>query len=147
VAALLAADHPELVAGLALSGVRRQVPRGAAMLQTTIFRAVRSGSLGRGQPAPAPALAQEKRNLIEATRELGRVDLRPVLPRIAAPTIVFAPERDRFVRGDVPHVAAAIPDAEIIPIPGAGHLWIQDQPELFARSVITGLVRAPCQDG
>ncbi|MDX6548274.1 MAG: hypothetical protein QOG33_1824 [Gaiellales bacterium] len=49
VAALLAAAHPDLVAGVALSGVRRQVPRAGAMLQAAVFRGARARSLSRGE--------------------------------------------------------------------------------------------------
>jgi pimeloyl-ACP methyl ester carboxylesterase len=132
VAALLAAAHPDLVAGVALSGVRRQVPRAGAALQAAVFRGMRARSLSRGEPVPASALAAEKRNLIDASHELGRVDLRSVLPRITAPTVIFAPARDRFVRREVRHVAAAIPDARVVSLSRAGHLWTQSRPEPLA---------------
>jgi pimeloyl-ACP methyl ester carboxylesterase len=60
----------------------------------------------------------ERRHLIEASKELGRVDLRLLLPRISAPTVVFAPARDGFVRGDVAGAAAAVPNARLIPNTG-----------------------------
>jgi pimeloyl-ACP methyl ester carboxylesterase len=129
VAALLAAAHPDRIAGVALSGVRRRVPRAGAMLQAAVFRGVRLHSLSRGESVPASALAAEKRNLIDASHELGRVDLRSVLPRISASTVIFAPARDRFVRREVPHVAAATPGARVVPLSGAGHLWTKNRPE------------------
>ena len=131
VAALLAALHPDLVAGVALSGVRRRVPRLLAELQAAAFHGTRRRDVarGRGGSVPDAASAAEKRNLVAAAHELGRVDLRLVLPRIAAPSVVYAPARDRFVRREVPHVAAAIPNARIVPIAGAGHLWTQTHPE------------------
>jgi pimeloyl-ACP methyl ester carboxylesterase len=135
VAALLAAAHPEVVAGVALSGVRRRVPPAGVRLQATLFRAVRARSLSRGESVPASALAAEKRNLIDATEELGRVDLRPVLPRITVPTVIFAPARDWFVRREVSNVAAAIPGARVVPIAGAGHLWPKSRPEPLTNAV------------
>jgi pimeloyl-ACP methyl ester carboxylesterase len=129
VAALLAALHPDLVAGVALSRVRRRVPRVLAELQAVAFHGVRRRDLARGDTMPDAALAAEKRNLVAAAHELGRVDLRLVLPAITAPSVVFAPTRDRFVRREVPRVAAAIPKARIVPIAGAGHLWTQSRPE------------------
>jgi pimeloyl-ACP methyl ester carboxylesterase len=128
VAALLAARHPDLVAGLALSGVRLHVPRSLAALQVTAFRVIPAGRLNRGDPVARDLLKIEKRHLIEASRELGEVDLVPALAQIIAPTVVFAPSRDWFVRGDAPQVAAAISGARLTPIPGAGHLWTQQNP-------------------
>jgi pimeloyl-ACP methyl ester carboxylesterase len=135
VAVLLASAYPALVRGLAISGVRRDVPRSLAHLQAMLFRGMRKASLARGESASASALTTEKRNLIAASQELGSVDLRPILPRIAAPTIIFAPERDRFVRTEVRHVAELLPDARVMPITGAGHLWADAQPTVLTRAV------------
>src|SRR5262249_13163300 len=131
VAALLAARHSDLVAGLALSGLRRRIPRPLALLQAIAFRGLRKRDLARGGPVRDPDLAAEKRDLVAAAHELGRVDLCPILPRIVTPTVVFAPERDRFVRREVPHVAALVPHARVIPVAGAGHLWAQAEPTLL----------------
>jgi 3-oxoadipate enol-lactonase len=128
VAALLAARYPDLVAGLALSGVRAHVPRSLAALQVAAFRAMPAGRLKRGDPVSGDLLKIEKRHLIEASRELSDIDLLPALAQIAAPTVVFAPSRDWFVRREAPHIAAAIPGARLSPLPGAGHLWTERQP-------------------
>lgn len=128
VAALLAARYPDLVAGLAISGVRARVPRSLAALQAAVFRAMPIGRLNRGDPVSADLLKVEKRHLIEASRELSEIDLMSSLSRIAAPTVVFAPSRDWFVRREAPHIAAMIPGARLIPVPGAGHLWTERQP-------------------
>jgi pimeloyl-ACP methyl ester carboxylesterase len=93
---------------------------------------------------PASALAAERRNLIDASHDLGRIDLRSVLPRITAPTVICAPARDRFVRREVPHVAAAIPGARVVPLSGARHLWTQNRPEPLA-DVIRELLAEPSQ--
>jgi 3-oxoadipate enol-lactonase len=128
VAALLAANYPDLVAGLAISGVRARIPRSLVALQAGAFRAMPVGQLKRGEPVSNDVLKIEKRHLIEASRELGEIDLMSSLPLITAPTVVFAPSRDWFVRREAPHVAAAIPGARLTPVPGAGHLWTQRQP-------------------
>lgn len=128
VAALLAARYPDLVAGLALSGVRVHVPRSLAALQVAAFRAMPAGRLNRGDPVSGDLLRIEKRHLIEASRELSEIDLLPALAQITAPTVVFAPSRDWFVRREAPHVAAAIPGARLTLIPHAGHLWTQRHP-------------------
>jgi 3-oxoadipate enol-lactonase len=128
VAALLSARYPALVAGLALSGVRAHVPRALAALQAAAFRVMPAGRLKRGDPVSGDLLNNEKRHLIEASRELSEIDLLPTLAQIAAPTVVFAPSRDWFVRHEAPHIAAAIPGARLTPLPGAGHLWTDRQP-------------------
>lgn len=128
VAALLAANYPNLVVGLAISGVRARVPRSLAALQAAAFRAMPVGQLKRGEPVSNDVLKIEKRHLIEASRELAEIDLMASLPLITAPTVVFAPSRDWFVRRDAPHVAAAIPGARLTPVPGVGHLWTERRP-------------------
>jgi hypothetical protein len=87
-----------------------------------------AGRLNRGDSVSADLLKGEKRHLIEASRELGEIDLVPALAQITAPTVVFAPSRDWFVRREAPHVAAAISGARLTLIPGAGHLWTQRHP-------------------
>jgi pimeloyl-ACP methyl ester carboxylesterase len=92
------------------------------------FRLLPPGRLNRGEPVSRDELKVEKRHLIEASRELVEIDLMASLPRITAPTVVFAPSRDWFVRREAPHVAAAIPGARLTPLPGAGHLWTERRP-------------------
>ena len=135
VAALLAANYPDLVAGLAISGVRPHVPRSLAGLQAAAFRAMPTGRLNRGKPASRDALKIEKRHLIKASRELSEIDLMSSLLRITAPTVVFAPSRDWFVRRHAAQVAAAIPGASLTPVPGAGHLWTERRPAPLTESI------------
>jgi pimeloyl-ACP methyl ester carboxylesterase len=135
VAAMLAAQYPDLVVGLALSGVRRRVPRPLATLQAGAFRLMPGSEVSRGEVATNEERAIEKTHLIEASRELGQIDLRPVLPQIAAPTVVFAPMRDWFVRREVPHVAGSIRGARTVSIPGAGHLWPQMHPHPLTATI------------
>jgi pimeloyl-ACP methyl ester carboxylesterase len=135
VATVLAATNPGLVSGLVLSGVQIRVPTSAAYLQMALFGLIRPRSLAAGATIPRKDLAAEKRNLIGASRELGRVDLAPFLPRIATPTIVFAPARDRFVRGAIPKLAAAMPSARVVPLPDAGHLWTRDHPQPLINAI------------
>jgi pimeloyl-ACP methyl ester carboxylesterase len=128
VGALLAARYPDLVAGLAISGVRARVPRSLAALQAAAFRVMPVAQLNRGDPVSTDLLKIEKRHLIEASHELSEIDLMSSLPRITAPTVVFAPSRDWFVRRKVDRIAAAIPGARLTPLRGAGHLWTERQP-------------------
>jgi proline iminopeptidase len=72
-------------------------------------------------------------------------DLRPGLARITAPTLVLAGDRD-FV---APPMAArvigdAVPDAEVVVVPGAGHFVFVEAPETFREAVLSFLgVGAP----
>jgi pimeloyl-ACP methyl ester carboxylesterase len=136
VATVLAATHPKRISGLAISGVRTRVPAAAAYLQTALFRLVRPRLLAHGASVSREALAAEKTNLIAATRELATVDLAPFLPQITAPTIVFAPEHDRFVRRGVSDLAAAIPTARVVPLADSGHLWTQAQPQPLIDAIL-----------
>jgi 3-oxoadipate enol-lactonase len=141
VAAMLAARYPDLVVGLALSGVRRSVPRPLAALQAGAFRVMPASEVSRGEVATSDERGIEKKHLIDASLELGRIDLRPALSQITAPTVVFAPSRDWFVRREVPHVAGSIRGARIVSIQGAGHLWPQTHPlplTTAIRSLIPG---------
>jgi len=128
VAALLAAKHPGLVSGLVISGVRPDIPRYLAELQAMAFRMMPACGLRRGDRVAKHELKSERTNLIAAIRELPAIDLMSSLKQITAPTVVFAPSRDRFVHRQAPLVAAAIHNAQLVPLPGAGHLWPLRQP-------------------
>jgi 3-oxoadipate enol-lactonase len=128
VAALLAAKHPDLVSNLVISGVRMRIPRVLAELQATAFRVMPKGGMKHGEPVSHEDLKIERAHLVEASCELAKVDLTVSLSQIVAPTVVFAPSRDWFVRRQAPKVAAGIPNARLAPLQGAGHLWIERQP-------------------
>ena len=102
-----------------------------------------AGRLKRGDPVSDDLLKIEKTHLIEASRELSEIDLLPALAQIAAPTVVFAPSRDWFVRREAPHIAAAIPGARLTPLPGAGHLWTERQPTPLYECVRALALAAP----
>jgi 3-oxoadipate enol-lactonase len=128
VAAMLAAKHPDFVSGLIISGVRPDIPRYLAELQAIAFRMTPVRGLRRGDRVAASDLKTERANLMAASRELATIELTSSLQQIEAPTVVFAPSRDRFVRRQVPLVAAAIRNARIVPLPNAGHLWPVETP-------------------
>src|SRR5262249_12853160 len=128
VAAMLTATHPELVSGLIISGVRPDIPRYLAELQAIAFRMTPARQLSRGEAVTKRDLKIEQANLIAATRELTAIDLTSPLKRISTPTVVFAPSRDRIVRRQAPLVAAAVRNAQLVPLPSAGHLWPVERP-------------------
>jgi len=65
---------------------------------------------------------------VEAER---RCDARPLLPRVSAPTLVLAGERDRIFRfDDVLAAARLIPDCEVRRFPGRGHIGMATSPRV-----------------
>jgi pimeloyl-ACP methyl ester carboxylesterase len=129
VAVRLAATHPDIVAGLAISGVRLSIPRSLCALQAAAFRTMPIGRLSRGESVPDEQLKVERQHLIEASRELGTIDLGSSARSVNAPAIVFAPSKDWFVRRHAPRLASAMPNARVVPISGEGHLWTDRKPE------------------
>ncbi len=64
-------------------------------------------------------------------------DLRPDLARIDAPTLIITGELD-FICGPVSahEIAAAMPAAELVILPGCGHFIFVEQPEAFRSAVL-----------
>ncbi len=82
----------------------------------------------RGEPAPAALAA--------ALAVLGATDLRAALPAIAQPALVVAGERDTLTPAAAgAALAAALPNARCVVIPGAGHVPFLSHPAEFARAV------------
>ena len=68
--------------------------------------------------------------LRQQTAILGRLDSRPFLPMIAAPTLVAAGEADQLIQLEhASEMAVAIPGARLEIIPGCGHLPPLELPE------------------
>jgi pimeloyl-ACP methyl ester carboxylesterase len=64
---------------------------------------------------------------------MAEADLRDLLPRIAVPTLLIWGELDaRSPLSVARQFEAAIPGAELVVIPGAGHVSNLEQPELFS---------------
>lgn len=63
---------------------------------------------------------------------LAKVDLRPVLPKIACPVLVVAAGRDAAMPLErTEAVAAAIPGASFVVVPGSGHALIVEREDEF----------------
>lgn len=81
-------------------------------------------------------------SMLTALEVMASADLRDVLPRIAVPTLLVWGELDaRSPLGVAAQFEAAIPDAELVVIPGAGHVSNLEQPRLFndaVRAFVTG---------
>jgi pimeloyl-ACP methyl ester carboxylesterase len=69
-----------------------------------------------------------------------RFDMRPLLPSLTMPTLVITGERD-FITGPgcAGELAAGIPDAEHVVLPGVGHMIFVEAPEQFREAVLSFL--------
>ena len=57
------------------------------------------------------------------------IDVRPLLSRVTTPTLVIHCDRDRVVRPEHGReIAAAIPNARYVSLPGANHLMLEEEP-------------------
>jgi len=68
-------------------------------------------------------------NAARLMEEIARLDVRPLLAGIKAPTIVFHPEGDAVIPFDEGRrLAAAIPGATFVPLPSRNHLVLEHEP-------------------
>ena len=68
-------------------------------------------------------------NLVKSMRACDEINVRPLLPRISQPTIVFHSDRDRIAppeQGGI--LAAEIPGARFVPLNNANHLLLASEP-------------------
>ena len=92
--------------------IERGTPQG---MQTTAGPP--SAAAAPASALPTPATADRK------------AKLRPLLPQVSAPTIVFHSDRDRIApveEGQI--VAAEIPGARFVPLSSANHLLLAEEP-------------------
>jgi pimeloyl-ACP methyl ester carboxylesterase len=141
VAGGLAADHPERVDRLVLvdagflsldpqlrhrvTGFFRTLPWTAPSILPTLMRdTLRSGPI----------------RMATATAEVLRKDWSHKLPSIMAPTLVLWGQHDRICNPRIgEQIAAAVPDARLVVIPGAGHNPMWEKPAAFDREVLAFL--------
>lgn len=84
----------------------------------------------------ADALRTGPRTLARALRSIVADDLRPLLPRITAPTLLLWGEHDPFTPvHDGEAIAELIPDARLVVIEGASHNPMADRPATFNREL------------
>jgi pimeloyl-ACP methyl ester carboxylesterase len=75
--------------------------------------------------------------MARATAEVLRSDWRAKLPTIAAPTLVVWGQHDRVCNPSIGRqIAAAVPDARLVVIAGAGHNPMWEKQREFDREVI-----------
>jgi pimeloyl-ACP methyl ester carboxylesterase len=79
-----------------------------------------------------------------AVRAMAEADLRDVLPTVSVPTLLIWGELDARSRLTVAHeFARAIPHAELVVIPGAGHMSNLERPDEFNAAVRAFCRRLP----
>ena len=103
-----------------------------------------SGPLFAGDPpeaqerARAQILASEPSGLAQALRELGPGEMEPLwdrLEELELPVTLVAGERDPRYREIAERMAAAIPQAEVVVVPAAGHALPREAPGALASLV------------
>lgn len=77
-------------------------------------------------------------------RMMERPDSRPLLPTLSLPVLVVVGEEDTLTPpSESEAIAAALPNASLVRIAGAGHLVNLEQPQAFEASVDDFLARLP----
>jgi pimeloyl-ACP methyl ester carboxylesterase/DNA-binding winged helix-turn-helix (wHTH) protein len=68
-------------------------------------------------------------NLVKTMRACDDINVRPLLPKISVPTIVFHSDRDRIAPPEEGRILAAeIPGAQFVPLPSANHILLSNEP-------------------
>jgi pimeloyl-ACP methyl ester carboxylesterase len=109
--------------------------------------------LGPASHASRPELAARVRALIEANPPEGidgaiqamksRPDSTPLLAEVACPALVLTGDEDALIPGsESAAMQRLLPRAQLVTIPGAGHLSSMEAPEAFS-SALENFLRAP----
>lgn len=138
IAAELAADAPDRVAKLVLVA--------AALFPAGRSRPIPVPGLVRSWFRTAPdffpilavdALRADPRTVWRATVELLTTDAEAKLPRVTAPALLVWGERDAIVPPAVgERVGRLLPRADLVVLPGAGHVPMWDRPTEFNRLLL-----------
>jgi pimeloyl-ACP methyl ester carboxylesterase len=98
-------------------------------------------ALWTGPRTVSPRLSTRRVDLLK------RVDLRPLLPSIEAPTLVVKGPRDHYLPPEwAMEIAALIPDARYDIVPGPGHCSHISMPGSFNRLVLDWIERVPAAE-
>jgi pimeloyl-ACP methyl ester carboxylesterase len=137
----LAVRHPEVVRRLVLAcaaGVPR--PRGPRELLRFALELAPPARWGDPRFFPVivgDALTAGPRSILRALVHIIRDDVRPLLPRIAVPTLLVWGVHDRLVPPEHGRVMrAAIPGSRLLVIERAAHNVMVDRPGAFNRAVL-----------
>jgi pimeloyl-ACP methyl ester carboxylesterase len=135
VAARVAAEYPDLVGRLVLSGGPEIAP-GRTSARRLWRERHRPGRLVR-----AISGLPDRAGWIDMLDALETSDLSDALPRIAAPTLVLCGKRDRACLPDARRTAAAVPGARLCAVPHTGHLMPMTAPHSF-NAIVRGFLDA-----
>lgn len=152
VALNLAISRPELCRSLLVSGVPAAAMSGSLRLVNRAMAAIYGTSLGarvigRGFGIPddesmeafvATAKATDPSAIRAIVAEVSSKPLPDRLETIPVPTLAVVGEKDtELARDAVPLLVATIPEARGAQVPGVGHQWNAEAPELFTEMVRT----------
>ena len=118
-------DDPEELGLLALRGLPLLFGRYGEKEQAFLERAAAAGV---GYHVPALTYFNE--------RVAPTLDLRPLLPRIEARTLVLTGELDPWGAGAAPELESLIPDARVVVMPEVGHMPWVEEPEGFRSAIL-----------
>lgn len=137
IAMVFAMTHPERVARLILNGANL-TPSGVKLsTQLPIELGYRIAKLSARKSAQARAHAELLGLMVNDP------NVRPEeLRGISAPTLVVAGTKDLIKESETRRIAAAIPDSELVFIPG-DHFVARRNPEAFNRAVLDFLAERP----
>jgi pimeloyl-ACP methyl ester carboxylesterase len=95
-----------------------------------------------GQPWADRALVGSMRGLLTSYLRVGAANAWRAARSLSRPTLVIWGDRDRLVDPALaPRLAAVVPDAHLLVLPGVGHVAMLEAPEATARAVL-GLVES-----
>lgn len=95
------------------------------------------GRLGFLPTIVLDALRTGPRTLVRSIRSIVADDIRPLLPRVAVPTLLLWGEHDPITPvADAEVIARLVPGARLVVIPGASHNPMADRPEAFNRELL-----------
>ena len=120
-----ALDCPEGEGSLVLMAGRARMPRALLMVQSALFCLMGEQNFREMGLSKAEAIA--------LTGSMARLDFRQRLGRIRCPALVLCGERDGANRREAEALAAAIPGAGLVFLPGAGHQVNRQAPEALAQ--------------
>ena len=118
----------------------------AAIADATMGRWFTQGFLarepGRVAAIRGPFEASDREGYALCCEAIGRMDLRPEIARITAPTLVVAGREDPATPvAMAEEIAGLIPDAELVVLPRAAHLLATERPDAAAAHLLAFLDR------
>ncbi|HEX6926024.1 MAG TPA: alpha/beta fold hydrolase [Longimicrobiaceae bacterium] len=148
VAIHFAVRHPQRLHRLVLvdaAGIPRPTtPRHVARFALEIAPLWRWGDPSFLRVIVGDAWTAGPRTLLRSIGHILRDDVRPLLPRIQAPTLILWGERDSWVPlSHALELRQGIPDSSLVILRGAAHMPMVDRPEAFNRLVLRFLQGEP----